>query len=66
MIVGDALIGKVPGQVKMLPPEKFKDVIKAKASLKPLMTYEFETLLLGDGISILKNAKEALSTFLAS
>ena len=66
MIVGDALIGKVPGQVKMLPPEKFKDVIKAKASLKLLMNYEFEALLLGDGISILKNAKKALSTFLAS
>jgi glyoxylase-like metal-dependent hydrolase (beta-lactamase superfamily II) len=66
MILGDALIGKDPGQVKMLPPEKFKDIKKAKENLKLLMSYEFETLLLGDGTSLLNNAKEAVSTFLYS
>ena len=66
MLVGDALIGKVPGQVNMLPADKFKDPVKAKAGLQKLMSYEFETLLVGDGVSILKNAKEAVATFLAS
>jgi len=66
MLVGDALIGKVPGQINMLPADKFKDSVKAKAGLQKLMSYEFETLLVGDGVSILKNAKEAVATFLAS
>jgi glyoxylase-like metal-dependent hydrolase (beta-lactamase superfamily II) len=65
IIVGDALIGKVPGQVNMLPSEKYKDIAKAKAGLKELLKYEFETLLVGDGESILKDAKEAVVKFLA-
>ena len=65
MILGDALIGKFPGQVSMLPSEKYKDIKKAKENLKLLMNYEFKTLLLGDGIPILKNAKEAVSDFLS-
>jgi glyoxylase-like metal-dependent hydrolase (beta-lactamase superfamily II) len=65
IIVGDALIGKVPGQVNMLPSEKYKDFTKAKAGLKELLKYEFETLLVGDGESILKDAKEAVVKFLA-
>jgi glyoxylase-like metal-dependent hydrolase (beta-lactamase superfamily II) len=65
MILGDALIGKFPGQVNMLPLEKYKDIKKAKKNLKLLMSYEFNTLLLGDGTSILKNAKEAVSDFLS-
>ena len=66
MLVGDALIGKVPGQVNMLPSDKFKDPVKAKAGLQKLMSYEFETLLVGDGVSILKGAKGMVVTFLAS
>ena len=66
MLVGDALIGKVPGQINMLPSDKFKDPVKAKAGLQKLMSYEFETLLVGDGVSILKGAKEAVAKFLAS
>ena len=66
MLVGDALIGKVPGEVNMLPPEKFKDPIRAKAGLQNLMSYEFETLLVGDGVSILKGAKAVVEKFLAS
>ncbi len=66
MLVGDALIGKVPGQVNMLPSDKYQDPVKAKAGLNRLMDYEFETLLVGDGASILKGAKEAVKTFLAN
>ncbi len=65
MILGDALIGKVPGQVNMLPPDKYQDPAKAKAGLHQLLEYDFETLLVGDGSSILKDAKEAVKTFLS-
>jgi glyoxylase-like metal-dependent hydrolase (beta-lactamase superfamily II) len=66
MILGDALIGKVPGEVSMLPPDKYKDPAKAKTCLNQLLEYDFETLLVGDGISILKGAKEAVKNFLTN
>ena len=66
MILGDALIGKFPGQLNMLPPEKYQDPEKAKAGLNQLLDYDFETLLVGDGSSILKGAKEAVKNFLAN
>jgi glyoxylase-like metal-dependent hydrolase (beta-lactamase superfamily II) len=65
MILGDALIGKVPGQVNMLPPDKYQDPAKAKTGLSQLLDYDFETLLVGDGSSILKDAKEVVKTFLS-
>ncbi len=64
MLLGDALIGKVPGQVNMLPPDKFKDFAKAKLGLKELLNFEFDTLLLGDGEVILTDAKSAVANFL--
>ena len=66
MILGDALIGKVPGEVSMLPPDKYKDPAKSKICLNQLLEYDFETLLVGDGTSILKGAKEAVKTFLTN
>ena len=66
MILGDALIGKVPGKLNMLPHDKYRDPKLAKRGLNILLDYEFESLLLGDGESILKNAKEAVKNFLES
>ena len=66
MILGDALIGKVPGKLNMLPHDKYRDPKLAKRGLNKLLDYEFESLLLGDGESILKNAKEAVKLFLES
>ncbi len=64
LILGDALIGKIPGKVNMLPPEKFKDIEKAKQGLKVINDYKFETLLLGDGESILENAAIVTKDFI--
>jgi glyoxylase-like metal-dependent hydrolase (beta-lactamase superfamily II) len=66
MILGDALIGKIPGKLNMLPHDKYRDPKLAKRGLYKLLDYEFESLLLGDGESILKNAKEAVKVFLES
>jgi len=66
MILGDALIGKVPGKLNMLPHDKYRNPKLAKSGLNKLLDYEFESLLLGDGESILKNAKEAVKAFLES
>ncbi len=66
MILGDALIGKVPGKLNMLPPDKYRDPKLAKKGLSKLLEYEFESLLVGDGEPVLKNAKEAVKIFLES
>ncbi len=64
MIVGDALIGKIPGKLNMLPPDKYREPGLAKKGLHRLLDYEFESLLVGDGESILTDAKEAVKAFL--
>jgi glyoxylase-like metal-dependent hydrolase (beta-lactamase superfamily II) len=64
LIVGDSLIGRVAGKVNLLPPEKYADINKAKAGLAVLKTLDFDTLLVGDGHSILQGAKEEVNRFL--
>ena len=66
MIVGDALIGKQPGSVSMLPPEKYTDPAKAREGLRRLLKYNFESLLVGDGASILTGAKPVVETALTT
>ncbi|MDH3256137.1 MAG: hypothetical protein OEM27_00835 [Nitrospinota bacterium] len=63
LFVGDALIGKTPGKLNLLPPDKYKDIHKAKEALKVLQSCEFDDLLLGDGEPIQGNAKKLLDTF---
>ncbi len=60
LILGDSLIGKPPGQLNLLPADKFADVAKARESLARLLKYNFETVLVGDGTSILDGGKEAV------
>lgn len=64
LIVGDALIGKIPGKVNLLPAEKYSDIQQAKDSLRILSEHDFDTLLVGDGNSILKDAKKIVMAFL--
>ena len=64
MIVGDALIGKVPGKLNTLPPDKYKDPELAKKGLHKILDFEFQSLLVGDGISILNDAKNEVRSFL--
>jgi glyoxylase-like metal-dependent hydrolase (beta-lactamase superfamily II) len=64
LIVGDALIGKSAGAVCMLPAEKYTDVAKAKDGLRRLLKYDFESLLVGDGASILAGGKRAVERML--
>ena len=64
LIVGDALIGKPPGSVSMLAAEKYADAAKAKEGLRRLLKYNFESLLVGDGTSIMAGAKPAVERVL--
>ncbi len=60
VIVGDALIGKPVGSVNLLPVEKYADAAKAREGLRRLLKYEFDSLLVGDGASILTGGKPAV------
>lgn len=60
LIVGDALIGKPPGSLVMLSAEKYADASKAREGLRRLLKYNFDTILVGDGTSILTGAKQAM------
>ena len=64
MILGDALIGKPSGKLNLLPPEKYRDIEKAKEGLEVLKEYDFDTLLVGDGTSIINNARKVVQEFL--
>lgn len=64
MILGDALIGHPSGELHLLPPPKISNPEKAKMGLKRLFDYSFDVLLLGDGTSILKEAKKSVEKFL--
>lgn len=57
LIVGDALLGKPEGAVSMLPAEKYTDPAMAREGLRRLLKYNFDSLLVGDGTSILTGAK---------
>jgi len=57
LIFGDALIGKPAGALSMLPDGKYADREKAREGLKRLLKYSFDSVLVGDGASILTGAK---------
>ena len=63
LFLGDALIGKPPGIVTLLPEEKYDDIVKAKAGIRILQNLECKHLLLGDGQSILRKGKEVGSKY---
>src|SRR5262249_17575484 len=56
--VGDALIGKQAGSLSLLSAEKYADARAAREGLKRLLKYNFEAILVGDGLSILNGARQ--------
>ncbi|MCE3223945.1 MAG: uncharacterized protein K0S58_2125 [Nitrospira sp.] len=60
LIVGDALIGKPSGSMSLLAPEKYSDVTRAREGLRRLLKYNFDSILVGDGASIIGEAKQAV------
>jgi glyoxylase-like metal-dependent hydrolase (beta-lactamase superfamily II) len=61
LIVGDAVIGNPPGQCGLLREKVMDDPARWRRSVRTLLDLEFDTLLLGDGVSITHDAKLRLS-----
>ena len=60
LIVGDAIIGNPPGQCGLLPERVMDDPVRLRKSLRKILDLDFDILLVGDGESILGNAKARL------
>ncbi len=60
LIVGDAIIGNPPGQCGVLPERVMDDPARLRESLRNILNLDFRILLVGDGKSILGNAKTRL------
>lgn len=65
LIVGDAVIGHPAGGLGLLPPEKYADIGHASEGLRRLLKYNFASLIVGDGVSIVTEAKPILEQTLA-
>ena len=65
LLVGDAIIGHPKGALRHLPTEKYADVEQARDGLRRLLKYKFDSLIVGDGASIVTGAKPILEQLLA-
>lgn len=64
LFLGDALIGKPPGQLNLMPADKYADVAKAREGVRVLLKYHYDTVLVGDGASIQTGGRQAVEQFL--
>ena len=60
LIVGDAVIGNPPGSLGLLPERVMDDPSRLRKSVRGFLNLDFDTLLVGDGVSILDDAKARL------
>ncbi len=58
LIVGDAIIGNPPGACSLLREKVMDDPAELRESVRALLALDFDTLLVGDGVSILGGAME--------
>lgn len=61
LIVGDAVIGNPPGECSLLPAKAMDDPSLLERNLRTLLALDVETLLVGDGVSILSGARQRLT-----
>ena len=66
LIVGDAVIGNPPGHCGLLREKVMDDPARLRQSVRKLLALEFDTLLVGDGTSILHDAKARLKELVAT
>jgi glyoxylase-like metal-dependent hydrolase (beta-lactamase superfamily II) len=66
LIVGDAVIGNPPGRCGLLREKVMDDPAQLRRSVAKLLDLDFDTLLFGDGASILHDAKPRLQELVAS
>jgi glyoxylase-like metal-dependent hydrolase (beta-lactamase superfamily II) len=66
LVVGDAVIGTPAGRCALLPEKMIDNPVRLRASVAGLLDVEFDTLLVGDGESILHGARDRVAELVAS
>lgn len=66
LIVGDAVVGDPPGRLKLLRESVMDDPPRLRRSVLDLLALDFETILVGDGVSVLSGAKLRLRELVES
>ena len=66
LIVGDCVIGNPPGRCGLLPNKVLDDPPRLRESVRGLLALDFDTLLFGDGETILQHARERLQELVDS
>jgi glyoxylase-like metal-dependent hydrolase (beta-lactamase superfamily II) len=66
LVVGDAVIGNPPGQLSLLRERVMDDPALLRASVRFLLELEFDSLIVGDGVSIREGGCERLRELVAS
>ena len=64
LLLGDAIIGNPPGALSLIPKPKLDDLSNLKRSLRKLLDYDFDVLLLCDGQPVLRGGKLKVAEFL--
>jgi glyoxylase-like metal-dependent hydrolase (beta-lactamase superfamily II) len=60
LIVGDAVVGNPPGRLGLLREKVMDEPARLRESVRQLLALEFDTLLVGDGESVLQDARQRL------
>lgn len=60
LIVGDAVVGNPPGQLSLLREKVMDDPARLRRSVQQLLEVDFDTILVGDGVSVIGDAKQRL------
>src|SRR5512140_544377 len=60
LVVGDACVGKPPGQLALLPAKVIDDLPRLHESLRRLSDLPVTSVLVGDGFPVLRSGREAL------
>jgi glyoxylase-like metal-dependent hydrolase (beta-lactamase superfamily II) len=66
LVVGDAVIGNPPGRCGLLREQVMDDPAHLRESVRALLAIDFDTLLVGDGVSVINGAKERLGELVAT
>ncbi|HKN01041.1 MAG TPA: MBL fold metallo-hydrolase [Candidatus Binataceae bacterium] len=60
LIVGDAVVGNPPGRLSLLRERVMDDPVRLRRSVQQLLALDFDTILVGDGVSVIGDAKQRL------
>jgi glyoxylase-like metal-dependent hydrolase (beta-lactamase superfamily II) len=66
LIVGDAVIGNPPGHLSLLRERVMDDPARLRHSVTQLLALDFDTILVGDGVSVVGDAKQRLQELVDS